>query len=77
MSMVKHFRDMLAAGELPEDPFDLAVKRSVEQPTEGQKEAYRRFWNNRIALHYGGEAALRQRMHTRRAARTLRRKLRR
>lgn len=71
MSMVAYFQDMLTEGEVPKDPFEAATKR-VSGLTEEQKEAYRLFWNNRIANHYG-ENSLRRSRNRRKAYRLMRR----
>ncbi len=42
--------------------------------TPSQMEAYKRAWNNRIAMHYGGDEEMQARMHHRRARRMLRRR---
>lgn len=71
MSMISYFQDMLTEGEVPHDPFDEAVKR-ITKLTEDQKEAYRLFWNNRIANHFGESSLIRSR--NRRKARRLTRR---
>lgn len=69
-SMIKAFKDMLAQGELPVDPFEEATKQEL---SEAEKEALKIQWNNRIAMLYGGTEAMQKRMAFRRARRVLKR----
>jgi hypothetical protein len=73
-SMITYFKDMLKEGEADlSDPFNDATLRAKHgrDLTREEKAKLRRAWNNRIANMYGGEEALKTRMHARRAARCI------
>lgn len=69
-SMIDNFKDMLKHGYVV-DPFEDAIQRLEKR----DKETVRKAWNERLLKHhhFGRDEQMQQRVHFRRAARTIKR----